>query len=467
MNVNDLEELFTRGVGEFIDPEDSFKNKVIKKAAGEYDKDIVIKLGVDPTKPDIHLGHAVILRRLRQFQDVGCKVVFLIGDFTAQIGDPTGKNKTRPELEQSKVAENAETYINQVSKILRTDKEVFSWIRNSDWFTNITDLNLPEDYKISLDITSGGNTIKAPISPKSFVGKAIAYERSRMQIQDLGLKDKVSVITLSGFLWTLKHITYSKIINRDMFQERIKSGEELYMHEMMYPVLQGIDSSVLSEVYGSCDLEIGGTDQTYNMLMGRDIMKFNSQEPQSVMALKIIPGLDGVEKMSKSLNNYISITDESGDMFGKVMSIPDSSIVDYFTLATYTPMTEVKDLQSRLDSGKENPRDIKLRLAKEIVSIYHGEKEAEKAENNFIETFSKGSVPKDIKVVKTVSGSKLGDLLVSEGVVPSKTEWRRLVEDGAVSNMDLKEKISSPDAKVSENTTYKIGKHRFIRIEIL
>jgi tyrosyl-tRNA synthetase len=451
MTKDGLEELFTRGVGEFIDPDGSFKEKVLKKAKGEYDKDIVIKLGVDPSRPDIHLGHAVVLRRLRQFQDAGCKVVFLVGDFTARIGDPTGKSKTRPELEQEEVSKNAQTYIEQVGKILRTDKEVFSWIRNSDWLTNITDLNLPDDYKISFDVTIDGKTIQAPISPNSFVGKAIAYEKSRMQIQDLGLKDRVSVITLSGFLWTLRHLTYSRLISRDMFQERIKSGEELYMHELMYPVLQGIDSSVLSEIYGSCDLEIGGTDQTFNMLVGRDIMKANKQEPQSVMSMGIIPGTDGTEKMSKSLDNYIAITDEPADMYGKVMSVPDSAMPEYFKLATYTPMQEVEEIMEKLEKGKGNPRDTKMRLAREIVSIYHGEKAASEAEEGFVETFSKGGVPKDIETVQAKEGTPLVDILVKHGLVSSKAEFRRLEEAGAIREI--------------ENGVYRVGKHRFIRIE--
>ncbi|MEX0932414.1 MAG: tyrosine--tRNA ligase [Parcubacteria group bacterium] len=453
MTKDGLEELFTRGVGDFIDPDNHFKEKVLKKARGEYSKDIVIKLGVDPSRPDIHLGHAVILRRLRQFQDVGCKVVFLVGDFTAQIGDPTGRSKTRPEIQQAEVAKNAQTYIDQVGKILRTDKESFSWIRNSDWLINITDLNLPDDYQISIDVTVDGKTVKAPISPNSFMGKAVAYEKSRMQIQDLGLKEKVSVITLSGFLWTLRNITHSRLINRDMFQERLKAGEELYMHEMMYPVLQGIDSSVLAEAYGSCDLEIGGTDQTFNMLVGRDIMKANSQEQQAVMALEIIPGTDGVEKMSKSLDNYIAITDTPADMYGKVMSVPDNCIATYFKLATYTPVEEIKEIEDKLSKGKDNPKDIKMRLAREIVSIYHGDKVAQEAEEGFVETFSKGGVPKDIPTVKVEEGTPLVDTLLEQGLVSSKTEFRRLEKEGAI--------------KEIESGVYRIGKHRFLRIETL
>jgi tyrosyl-tRNA synthetase len=385
----DVDELLSRGVGTFVDLDGAFKKKLLKKIKGEYDKDIIVKLGVDPSRPDIHLGHAVIMRRLRQFQDLGCKVVFIIGDFTARIGDPTGRSKVRPELELAEVEKNAQTYIDQVGKILRTDQAVFSWIRNSDWFTNVTDINLPDDYQINMDINTKGKNLKIPIPPNSFVGKAVAFEQSRMQSKIAKVKDSVSVITLSNLLWTLRNLTHSRLIERDMFQERIKGGQELYLHEMMYPVLQGLDSYVLSQIYGSCDLEIGGTDQTFNMLIGRDIMKSNNVPEQSVMSLELIVGTDGKEKMSKSLDNYIAITDTPSDMFGKVMSIPDHIISQYFLLATYTPLGEIEEIKNKLHDGKTNPKDIKMRLAKEIVAIYHGEAAAKVAENDFLETFSR------------------------------------------------------------------------------
>ena len=446
----DVEELLSRGVGEFIDPGDAFKEKLLKKKKGEYDKDIVIKLGVDPSRPDIHLGHAVILRRLRQFQDLGCKVVFIVGDWTARIGDPTGKSRVRPELEQAEVEHNAQTYIEQVGKILRTEPGVFSWIRNSDWFTNITDLNLPDDYKINMDVTVEGKTASVPIQPNSFVGKAIVFEQSRMQVKDLKLKGHISVITLNSFFWSLKHLTHARLIERDMFQERFKQGEELYMHEMMYPVLQGIDSYALSHIYGSCDLEIGGTDQTFNMLMGRDIMRTNKVLPQAVLSLNLLVGTDGKEKMSKSLDNYIAITDEPSDMYGKVMSIPDSSIVNYFELCTFTPMDEVEDIRTGLENGSLHPKEVKMSLARQIVDIYHGKEVAEKAEADFAETFSKGGIPKDIKTVMAHPGEPLVEILLREGLVSSKTEFNRLDKEGAI--------------KEIENGVYRIGKHRFLKI---
>ncbi|MBX4200106.1 tyrosine--tRNA ligase [Candidatus Parcubacteria bacterium] len=462
----DIESLITRGVGTFIDPEGSFKEKLLKKAQGEYPQDIVIKLGVDPSRPDIHLGHAVILRKLRQFQDVGCKVIFLVGDFTARIGDPEGKGKTRPEIEQAEVDKNAQTYIDQVGKILRTeDPKLFSWIRNSDWFTNITDLNLPDDYQISLDVTVDEKTAKVKFPPNSTVGKAIVFEESRMQ-KKLGTPGIYS-ITLNGLLWTLRHFTFSRLSDRDMFQDRLKGGGELYMHEMLYPVLQGIDSVAIARIYGSCDLEIGGTDQTFNMLAGRDAMKANKIAPQSVMSLEILPGLDGTEKMSKSSDNYIAITDLSGDMYGKVMSIPDAVIPQYFRLATYTPDNEIKNIEKKLGENKENPRDIKMRLAREIVAIYHGEEAAKHAEEDFVSTFRDKSVPKDTQRVKVSSGTKLVDVVLSQGLVESKSEFARLIREGAIRNAESEEVISAPDFTIEISQTLKIGKRRFISIEIL
>lgn len=463
----DIEEVLTRGVSTLIDPDGIFKEKLLKKARGEYKKEIVIKLGVDPNRPDIHLGHAVILRRLRQFQELGCKVVFLIGDFTARIGDPTGKSKVRPEVEQDEVDRNATTYINQVGKILKTDDpKLFSWIRNSDWFTNITDLNMPDDSVVSMDIKDGELDTKITIPPNSFVGKAIAFERSRMQVRDLKLVDKITVVTLSSFLWFLKHITHGQLVERDMFKERIQKGEELYMHEMMYPVLQGIDSFALAHIYGTCDMEIGGTDQTFNMLIGRDIMKTNKLEPQAVMSMDILVGTDGVEKMSKSLGNYIGITDSPSEMYGKVMSTPDSNMYTYFSLATYTPTDEVKEIESKISKGTLHPKEVKQRLAREIVTIYHGELASKKAEKDFTETFSNKGIPEETIVVKKDKGTKLSDIVIEAKLVDSKSEWRRLVEEGAVKETETDKIISSPDFLVEENMILKIGKRRFIKIEI-
>ena len=298
-----INEIFTRGVGTFIDPNDVFRNKIIAKARGEYHEDIIVKFGVDPTRPDIHLGHAVVLRKLRQMQVLGCKVVFLIGDYTAQIGDPTGKSKVRPEVEQSAVEANMKTYLDQVGKILSSDKTVFSWIRNSDWFTTITDLDLPDDYKVNMKIDAPGLPSKEiSIPPNSFVGKAIVFEETRMQ-KSIGAKS-IAVVTMRSLLWGLKHITLAQLIERDMFQQRVKDGESLFMHEMLYPVFQGIDSDILAQVYGTCDLEVGGTDQTFNMLMGRKIMEVNKRIPQAVLSCELLVGLDFLHVGFSPLNIF-------------------------------------------------------------------------------------------------------------------------------------------------------------------
>lgn len=463
---NEIEELFERGVCEFIDPDGKLKEKIMKKAKGEYANDIIIKFGADPSRPDIHLGHAVVLRKLRKFQDIGCKVVFLIGDYTAQIGDPTGKSRVRPEIEQEKVEANMKTYVEQVGKILLTDKKSFSWIRNSDWFTAITDLELQKGDKVKMSLEREGKKTEIDFDANSFVGKAVIFEKTRMQSTVADFKGAISVITLKSFLWTLKHITHSRLIERDMFQERIKNGKELFMHEMIYPVLQGVDSYVLSEIYKSCDLEIGGTDQTFNMLTGRDVMKMNKKEQQAVMSIKLLEGTDGREKMSKSLDNYIAITDEPNDMYGKIMSLPDSSIINYFNLCTYTPIYEIAKIENDLNKDKINPKNLKMRLAREIVVIYHGEDKAKQAEQNFIETFSNKGLPKNPEEVIVSKGVNLSKILLDRKIVRSNTEWRTLISEGAISNAETHEKIKSFDFVVENGVTIKIGKKRFLKVVI-
>ena len=454
----DFKDLFSRGVNTFVDPENSFQEKLGKKIKGEYSKDIIIKLGVDPTRPDIHLGHAVVLKKLRQFQDVGCKVIFLIGDFTAQIGDPTGKSKVRPEITLSEIESNMKTFLEQVGKILRTDSEVFSWITNSEWFLNVTDITAGPSASIEFEGKS--------VDPNSFIGKAVLFENTRRQKTSLK-HTSIQNVSLARLISILKRVTHARLIARDMFQDRLKKGEELYMHEMMYPVLQGIDSVILAQIYGTCDMEIGGTDQTFNMLIGRDVMKISGVPEQAVMALDILPGLDGKEKMSKSLDNYISITDSPTEMFGKVMSLSDDMITTYFKLATYTPQSEIEEIEKKLKDTKTNPRDLKLRLAQEITAVYHGEKLAKKTEEDFIETFSNKSAPKDVETIIVAKGSDISEIIISQKLVKSKTEWRRLISNGAVMDMTTGEKLISPDAKLEKSVTLKVGKHRFIKLELL
>jgi tyrosyl-tRNA synthetase len=447
VNHKELQELLTRGVTEFVDPEGVFEKKL-----KENPESIVIKFGVDPTRPDLHLGHAVVLRKLRAFQDLGCKVIFLIGDYTTMIGDPTGKSKVRPELAQDEIEKNMNTYLEQVGKILRTDEKVFSWIRNSDWFLDVTDIMPGKDTSISYEGKA--------IDPHSFVGKAILYNETRMQKTHLG-KAVIHSVSFSRVLATLRHITHARLIERDMFQARLTSGTELYMHEMLYPVLQGIDSTVLASIYGSCDLEVGGSDQTFNMLIGRDVMRLNKQEPQAVLAFSLLTGLDGKEKMSKSLDNYISVIDTPHDMYGKIMSVNDEKIREYFELCTYTPREDIETIERAINDGSQNPRDSKMRLAREIVALYHGEALAQKAEEDFITKFQKNEIPDDLQEV--VGKGPLGDILVEKNIVESKTEWRRLVAQGAVTNLSNDTKVT--DATINaEPGVYRIGKHRFIKI---
>lgn len=458
MNVAQVEELFSRGVASFIDPGSEFRKKVEAKIRGEYPGDIIIKLGIDPTRPDIHLGHAVILRKLRALQDAGCKVVFLIGDYTALIGDPTGKSKVRPEINQKEIEQNMQTYLEQVGKILSLEPLVFSWIRNSDWFVDITDISAVEGSLVEIQNVSGEN--KVTVDGNSFIGKAQIFEDTRMQKTHLG-KAQTRTVSFTRVLGTLRQITHARLIERDMFQDRITGGGELYMHEMLYPVLQGIDSSVLSDIYGSCDLEIGGTDQTFNMLMGRDVMKMHKQTEQSVLSMDILEGLDGKEKMSKSLNNYIGITDEPNDMYGKIMSLPDTLITRYFTLATYTPLSEIQALEEGLNSKTLHPRDTKMRLAREIVAIYHGDTASLGAEQAFVETFAKGKIPEDVQEV-SLEGTMI-DILLTAGVAESRTEARRLIEQGAVTLLDTDTKITDIVAPAQVGT-YRVGKHRFFKV---
>jgi len=456
--VKKIDEVLSRGVGEFIDPGGAFREKLLKKARGEYDKEIIIKFGVDPTRPDIHLGHAVILRKLRALQDIGCKLVFLIGDFTARIGDPTGKSKVRPEIDQQEVERNMMTYLEQVGKITLVTTPSFSWIRNSDWFLNVTDIQPKQGFFVRFKTTF--------LNPGSFVGKAVLYDETRMQKTHLK-KNHVVSVSLANILSTLRHITHARLIERDMFQERIEGNEELYMHEMMYPVLQGIDSHVIHLIYGSCDLEVGGTDQTFNMLLGRDVMKMNGQEPQAVLAWKLLEGTDGKEKMSKSLGNYIAINDDPFDMFGKVMSIPDSSIINYFELCTYMPAADLASLGGKLEKQEENPRDLKMRLAEQIVTMYHGEAAAGKARDAFIDTFKNGGIPDEIPETNAAHGANLSDVLMGANIVSSKTEFRRLIDEGAIRDLEKGEELTDVHQKIERGLTLKVGKRRFIRIRIL
>jgi tyrosyl-tRNA synthetase len=291
--------------------------------------------------------------------------------------------------------------------------------------------------------------------------KSIEWEKDREIFKNIC--GALPTVSLWNLMYTLKHITHSQLIERDMFKKRIESDKHLYMHEMMYPVLQGTDSNTIAGFFGTCDLEVGGTDQIFNMLIGRPIMKSNNFEPQAVLAFKILEGLDGKEKMSKSLDNYVGITDEPNNMYGKIMSIPDSSIGNYFELCTQTPMKEVESIRSGLINNSLHPKEAKMSLAKQIVEIYHGKEKAQQAEESFVNTFQNKETPEDVTEIIVNSSDLLIDTLVKHNLVSSKTEFRRLVDEHAITNLDANEKISDYTIKATEGV-YRIGKKRFCKI---
>lgn len=435
-----LKKILARGVVELIGESD-----LQKKLTADPTK-VVIKYGVDPTRPDIHLGHAVCLRKLREFQDLGCRVVFLIGDFTARIGDPTGKSKIRPELDQAEVEANVKTYLEQAGKILKTTPETFSWIRNSDWFVSIHDVRAPDGTKLTIE--ADGQKIQTPPLPGNHIlARTNAWLASRMQ------KGSIRHYSFINVLAVLRKITHARLIERDMFQDRMKKGEPIFMHEMLYPVIQGIDSNVIADIFGSCDLEVGGTDQHFNMLMGREVMEMNSKKPQAVLTLPILEGTDGKEKMSKSLDNFIGIAESPTEIFGKTMRIPDELISRWVELCTDL---DEKDFEKRLET--ENPKDLKIELAKELVKIYHGAEAAEKAVEEFARLFSadsKNGRPDKIPEIAIEEGSwGIVELLNSAKLVASKSEARRLIEAGGVRMNDQKV------AKIE--TTFEVGKSELI-----
>ncbi len=467
-----IDEILSRGVGTFIDPNGNFRKKLVAKSMGQYNKEIIVKFGVDPTRPDIHLGHAVVLRKLRQLQDLGCKIIFLIGDFTTLIGDPTGKSKVRPEVDFAIISENMETYLSQIDKVLLVERKNgvivdsphFGWIRNSDWFFGVTDISAEgaSDEGLTIKFDETNQSVVLPKS--SFLGKAALYENTRMQKTHLS-RVKTHGVSLVNLLSVLRRVSHSQLLERDMFQQRIASNEPLFMHEMLYPVIQGIDSSVLHNIYGSCDLEVGGTDQTFNMLMGRRVMEMTNQEPQAVLALNLLVGLDGKEKMSKSLDNYIAITDTPNEMFGKIMSINDGALEMFYALCTFTPKEEVERIILDVKIGKLHPMEVKIELAQQIVEIYHGRGKALGARDAFSVMFQERAIPKDIPEVFVDRGTALLDILLQEKIVSSKTAFRRLVSDGAI-KINGEEKIEDQFYIPLEDAVYKIGKHRFLRIKM-
>ena len=388
-----IDELLNRGVHEIFTKEELRK----KLLSG---KQLHFKLGTDVTGSFLHLGHSVIHRKLRDFQELGHKVTLIIGDFTTLVGDHSDKVDMRKETTSSNIKKMEETYKEQFFRTVIKDQTEVR--HNSEWLKN------------------------------------------------LNFND---VINLT------KQFTVAQMLDRETFMLRYKSGKQIGLDEFLYPLMQGYDSVALN-----CDVELGGTDQTFNLLAGRHIMHSFGLVPQCAVVMKLLVGSDG-RPMGKSLENFIPISDEAVEMYGQTMSIVDTVIFDYFELVTRVPMVEIENMRQAVQSG-QNPMIFKKKLAKEIVSFYHGEKSAKAAEENFEETFSRGGAPEDVLEINVTAETFLIDVLLSEKIISSKTEFRRLVSEGAITKMDTRVKITDHSAKV-ENGTYKIGKRRFIKIKTL
>jgi len=386
-----------RGVAEII-PEEELRQKIHK--AIQKGKPLRVKLGLDPTAPDIHLGHTVVLNKLRQFQDLGHEVHLIIGDFTGRIGDPSGKSETRKQLTEEEVMTNARTYQEQIFKVLDADKTIIHF--NSEWLMKL---------------------------------------------------DLVQVLHLAA------SYTVARMMERDDFDRRYREGLPIGIHEFMYPLMQGYDSVALQ-----ADVELGGTDQKFNLLVGRTLLKEYGYEPQIALTMPILEGTDGVQKMSKSLGNYIGVSEDPNEMFGKTMSIPDELITRYFELLTRVSMEEIAVMEQGMEKGTLNPRDAKIRLGREIVTMYHGSAQAQQAEERFKTVFSRGDIPEDIPELHiTEEEVWLPRFLANHKMVSSSSEARRMLEQGGVKVNG--EKYSAENLRVENEMVIQVGKRKFIRIK--
>lgn len=391
--MNDFDDILKRGIAEIID-ESNFSKRL------EEGKPLRIKYGVDPTKPDIHLGHMVQLKKLKKLQELGHTIIFLIGDYTTKIGDPSGRNSTRPVLSDEEIKTNAETYFAQISKILDMEKTEVRF--NSEWF-------------------------------------------SKMNFAD--------ILKLAG------KFTVAQIIERDDFAKRLKEGSDIGLHEILYPLMQAYDSVELK-----ADVEFGGSDQKFNMLAGRALQKKMDQTPQDVVMMDLLVGLDGTNKMSKSLNNYIAITDSPNEMFGKVMSIPDSLILNYFELCTDVELDAIEMMKKEMAEGK-NPRDFKVQLAKLIIETYHDAKKASEAEEEFKKVFTDKQLPSEMPEKKiAASEMNIVDLLVELELSTSKSEARRLVEQGGVEVAGSRIQDPTELVQISDGLVIRAGKLKFMKV---
>ena len=393
MTIDQQLEVIQRGVDEIL-PLDELKKKL------EKNKPLRIKLGMDPTAPDLHLGHTVVMNKMKQLQDLGHEVIFLIGDFTGMIGDPTGKNVTRKPLSKKDILENAKTYSDQVFKILDKDKTKIAF--NSEWMNKMS---------------------------------------------------STEMISLAS-----KH-TVARMLERDDFSKRYKGGQAISIHEFLYPLVQGYDSVALR-----ADMELGGSDQKFNLLVGRELQKQANMEPQVILTMPILEGLDGVQKMSKSLDNYIGVDEDPDSMFGKIMSISDDLMWRYLELLSFESLETIASWKQEVENG-ENPRNIKFRLAEEIISRYHDNEQAKKAQQNFIDRFAKNQIPDEMDEFTFSKGIKLANLLKDSKLVNSTSEAFRMIKQGAV-KMDG-EKINDKDLTPNEGTSvYQVGKRKFARVTI-
>ncbi|MDC5838378.1 tyrosine--tRNA ligase [Vibrio europaeus] len=382
-----------RGVEELI-PEEELIAKL------KEGRPLRIKLGADPTAPDIHLGHTVIFNKLRAFQELGHDVTFLIGDFTAMVGDPTGKNNTRPPLSREDVLRNAETYKEQVFKILDPAKTKIQF--NSEW------------------------------------------------LSELGAE---------GMIRLAANQTVARMLERDDFKKRYAGGQPIAIHEFMYPLLQGYDSVAMET-----DVELGGTDQKFNLLMGRELQKSNGQKPQVVLMMPLLVGLDGEKKMSKSANNYIGISEAPSEMFGKIMSISDDLMWNYYDLLSFRPLDEVAQLKADVEAG-QNPRDVKVALAKEIIARFHSQADADAAEQEFVNRFAKNQIPDEMPEFAFDAGLPVSNILKEAGLCASTSEAMRMVKQGAA-KIDGEKVADSKFAPEAGTYVFQVGKRKFARITI-
>ncbi|GAE34163.1 tyrosine--tRNA ligase [Halalkalibacter akibai] len=388
-----------RGVVEIV-PESEFRRKIEKSVF--TGKPLKIKLGMDPSAPDVHIGHTVPLHKLRQFQELGHEIQMLIGDFTGRIGDPTGKSETRKQLTDDEVKKNAETYVQQYGKILDMEKVTIYY--NSEWL------------------------------------KPLQFE---------------DVVKLAA------NMTVARMLERDDFEKRYKSGQPISVHEFFYPLMQGYDSVALDT-----DIEIGGTDQKFNLLMGRTLQEAYGKEKQVAMTLPLIEGLDGERKMSKSLNNYIGIDESPNEIFGKSMSIPDELMVKYYKLATDMPMDEIEKLEAGIKEGTIHPRDAKMNLGAKFVEMYHSKEAAEEAITYFQTVFQKRSLPTDIPEVTWEGESPIWivDLLVELKLQNSKGEARRMIQNGGVKINEEKVEDVQLQVEIEDGLILQVGKRKFIKV---